>query len=124
MIVIHMANHYSPSLDDVFFALGDPTRRAILSRLGEGIASVTELAAPFPMALPSLLKHLRILERAGLVRSKKRGRTRTCALDPAALHEAESWLLDQRAIRESRSDRMSNDAEHLHQLRKNIHDDR
>ncbi len=90
-----MDNH-NPSLDEVFFALSDFTRRAIVMQLAEGVASVTELAAPYSMALPSFLKHLRILERAGVVRSRKRGRTRTCALEPGALHGVESWLATQR----------------------------
>ena len=84
-----MAN-YSFPLDDVFLALGDPTRRAIVSRLVAGAASVKELAAPFAMALPSFLKHLNVLERGGLVRSRKIGRTRLCELEPAALRSAET----------------------------------
>jgi DNA-binding transcriptional ArsR family regulator len=104
-MVSHMAN-YSASLDHVFLALGDPTRRAIVSRLGVGSASVTELAAPFPMALPSFMKHIGVLERSGLIRSKKQGRIRTCELDPATLRDAESWMADQRALWEARTDRL------------------
>ena len=108
-----MAN-YSSALDHVFLALGDPTRRAILSRLVGGAASVTELAAPFTMALPSFMKHLGVLERSGLIRSEKRGRTRTCELEPAALRSAETWMTEQRAQWESRSDRLAAYVETLH----------
>ena len=101
-----MANYNSARLDHVFVALGDPTRRAIVRRLGSGSASVTELAAPFAMALPSLMKHLGVLERSGLIRSRKQGRIRTCELEPAALKTAEAWIVEQRALWESRSDRL------------------
>src|SRR5215475_9317545 len=92
-------------LDDVFGALADPTRRAILARLGEGEASVGELARPFAMALPSLMKHIRVLEAGGLVESQKSGRVRTCRLKPAAMTHAERWLVEQRAVWEARLDR-------------------
>ncbi len=90
-----MDNH-NPSLDAIYFALGDSTRREIVRRLADGPASVSELSQPFRMALPSLLKHLRVLERAGALVSRKRGRTRTCWLRPGALLAAESWLGDLR----------------------------
>jgi DNA-binding transcriptional ArsR family regulator len=93
-------------LDHVFGALADPTRRAILARLGEGETSVGELAKPFSMALPSLLKHLRVLEAGGLVESEKSGRVRTCRLRPVAMAEAERWLVEQRAVWEARLDRL------------------
>jgi len=108
-----MAN-YSFPLDQVFLALGDPTRRAIVSRLGAGAASVKELAAPFAMALPSFMKHLGVLERSGLIRSQKQGRIRTCELEPATLLAAETWIAEQRAIWESRSDRLAAYVESLH----------
>ena len=108
-----MANH-ALSLDQVFLALGDPTRRAIVSRLGAGAASVKELAAPFAMALPSFMKHLGVLERSGLIRSQKQGRVRTCALEPATLRTAETWMVEQRAIWESRTDRLAAYVESLH----------
>ncbi|MDB5970221.1 MAG: transcriptional regulator, ArsR family [Hydrocarboniphaga sp.] len=108
-----MANYCSP-LDEVFLALGDPTRRAIVSRLGTGAASVKELAAPFAMALPSFMKHLGVLERSGLIRSKKQGRIRTCELEPATLRTAETWMAEQRAMWESRSDRLAAYVESLH----------
>src|SRR5579862_2617495 len=100
-IVIRMANYY-PHLDDVFSALADPTRRAIIARLSQGEASVGELAQPFDMALPSLMKHLRVLETGGLVSSEKHGRVRTCRLMPDAMKGAEHWLAEQRAIWEAR----------------------
>lgn len=105
--VSHMAN-YGPALDEVFLALGDPTRRAIISRLGVGAASVMELAAPFSMALPSFMKHLGVLERSGLIRSQKQGRIRTCELEPTTLRSAETWMIEQRAMWEARSDRLAN----------------
>ena len=74
-------DEYQSQLDDVFVALADPTRRAVLARLGRGDASVGELAAPFAMALPSFMKHIALLERSGLVTSRKQGRVRTVTLD-------------------------------------------
>jgi DNA-binding transcriptional ArsR family regulator len=109
-----MANQQA-ALSDVFNALADPTRRAIVGVLGRGPSTVSELAAPFEMALPSFMKHLSVLERSGLVRSAKAGRVRTCALVPKALTQAERWLAEQRAVWESRSDRMAAFAERLHQ---------
>lgn len=100
-----MAN-LSSKLDHVFGALADPTRRAILARLGEGEASVGELARPFNMALPSLMKHIRVLEAGGLVVSQKSGRVRTCRLKPAGMTDAERWLVEQRAVWEARLDRL------------------
>lgn len=94
------------SLDDVFFALGDPTRRAVMERLAKGAASVKDLARPFTMALPSFMQHLKVLEEGGLIRSRKEGRSRICELNPAVLNEAEDWLGQQRAIWETRFDQM------------------
>ena len=104
-IVSYMANH-PPHLDNVFGALADPTRRAIIARLSQGEASVGELAQPFDMALPSLMKHIRVLETGGLVESEKHGRVRTCRLMPGAMKGAENWLAEQRAIWEARLDRL------------------
>jgi len=98
--------HHSRHLDSVFGALADPTRRAIIARLSQGEASVGELARPFDMALPSLMKHLRVLETGGLVESEKHGRVRTCRLMPGAMKGAESWLAEQRAIWDARLDRL------------------
>lgn len=100
-----MANYY-PILDDVFSALADPTRRAIIARLSQGEASVGELAEPFDMALPSFMKHIRVLESGGLVSSEKHGRVRTCRLTPGAMDAAESWIAEQRAVWEARFDRL------------------
>lgn len=93
-------------LDNVFRALADPTRRAVVQRLSRGPASVSELAAPFDMALPSFLQHLRVLEDSGLVRSKKAGRVRTCEIKPRQLATAETWIARQRAVWEARFDRL------------------
>jgi DNA-binding transcriptional ArsR family regulator len=110
-----MANKQAAHLPQVFGALGDPTRLAIVTSLGRGPASVTSLAAPFPMALPSFLKHLAVLERCGLVRSRKAGRVRTCELVPQAMSQAEQWMAEQRALWGTRSDRMASFVETLHQ---------
>lgn len=104
-MVSFMANHL-PQLDQVFGALSDATRRAIVMRLCGGEASVGELAKPFEMALPSLMKHIRILERSGLVASEKTGRVRTCFLQADALVTIEVWLAAQREVWEQRLDRL------------------
>lgn len=109
-----MANH-SAQLSDVFYALADPTRRAIVGVLGRGPETVSVLAAPFEMALPSFMKHLSVLERSGVIRSRKAGRVRTCELVPRTLTQAERWIVQQRATWEARSDRMAAFAEQLHQ---------
>src|SRR4029078_3739834 len=100
-----MANRSSP-LDDIFAALADPTRRAIVMRLCDGEASVGELAHPFHMALRSCIKHIHVLETSGLVQSSKEGRVRTCRLSPEALVGAEDWFQHQSAIWEARLDRV------------------
>jgi DNA-binding transcriptional ArsR family regulator len=94
------------TVDGVFRALADPTRRRVLARLAKRPASMTELAKPFDMALPSFLGHMRMLERSGLVRSEKSGRVRTYRLAPKRLKVAEDWLAAQRASWESRLDRL------------------
>lgn len=94
------------ALTGVFRGLADPTRRAVIERLGRGPAPVTELARPFRMALPSFIQHLDVLEDCGLVRSRKVGRVRTYQLVPAPLKRAESWLDRQRSIWERRLDRL------------------
>lgn len=93
-------------LNRVFQALADPTRRAVLQRLGGGPAPMTELARPFKMALPSFLQHLRMLEGCGLVRSRKSGRVRTYELAPEPLQAAEHWISAQRVIWERRLDQL------------------
>jgi DNA-binding transcriptional ArsR family regulator len=95
-------------LDQVFRALGDPTRRAALGRLSRGPAAVSELARPFDMALPSFTQHLAVLESCGLVRSRKIGRVRTVQLVPQPLEVAEHWMVEQRALWERRLDQLDN----------------
>lgn len=98
-----MDNH---QLDTLFAALADPTRRAIVARLTGGEVTVSALADPHDMALPSFLKHLTRLEEAGLIKTRKEGRIRICTLHPEALATATTWLEDQRALWEARLDRM------------------
>jgi DNA-binding transcriptional ArsR family regulator len=97
-----------PSLDQVFHALADPTRRGMVERLVRGPASVSELsgAAPRAMSLPAVLQHLQVLEASGLVRSEKAGRVRTCRIEPDALRTAEAWVTGQRTAWETRLDRL------------------
>jgi len=96
----------APPVDSVFRALADPTRRRVLERLCRSPGSVSELAAPFAMALPSFLDHLRILEGCGLVRSRKIGRVRIYRLVPRRLRLAETWLARQRSLWERRLDQL------------------
>jgi DNA-binding transcriptional ArsR family regulator len=91
---------------DLFHALGDATRLAVVQRLARGPATVSALASHHPMALPSFLQHLRVLERSGWIRTEKVGRVRTCALDPAALATTSRWLDEQRATWEKRLDQL------------------
>ena len=93
------------TLDPVFHALADPTRRAVVRRLTEGPGSVSELAEPFDMALPTFLQHLKVLEKARLIRTVKQGRTRMCSLEAARLGLAEDWLAGRRAEWEAKADR-------------------
>jgi DNA-binding transcriptional ArsR family regulator len=93
-------------LDGVFVALSDPTRRAIVMRLGHGPQSVGELAREFPMALPSFLKHVRTLESNELIRTTKAGRVRTCVLNPERFALIDDWLAQQRQVWEERTDRL------------------
>lgn len=93
-------------LDGVFSALADPTRRAVIERLGRGPAATTELARPFTMALPSFTQHLAVLERSGLVTSHKQGRVRTYGLVHVPLENAEHWMVAQRRIWERRLDQL------------------
>jgi DNA-binding transcriptional ArsR family regulator len=95
------------SLDAAFYALSDPTRRAVLNRLVRNSAPVKELAEPFSMGLPSFLKHLRVLEDSGFIISEKIGRTRTCKVRVERLVEAESWLSEQRKLWQAATDRLA-----------------
>lgn len=94
------------TIDHVFQALADPTRRRVVERLSRSPASVSELAAPFDMALPSFVQHLRVLEDCGLVRSAKAGRVRTYRLAPQKLRTAEDWLGKQRSLWERKLDQL------------------
>jgi DNA-binding transcriptional ArsR family regulator len=95
-----------PKFDTVFRALSDPTRREVVAHLARRPASVSELAAPFDMALPSFMQHLRVLEESGLVRSQKSGRIRTYQLVPGRMRVAEDWLARQRKLWERRLDQL------------------
>ena len=100
-----MAKH-DPRLDLLFHALSDPTRRMMLNRLAKGPAPVTELAGPTGLKLPTILRHLSVLEEAGLVSTQKDGRVRSCAFQPKALQPMTDWLEDQRKVWEARLDRL------------------
>ena len=110
----------SNDLDRLFHALADPARRAIVERLSRGPAPVSELARPLPMSLPSAMQHLGVLEAAGLVRSEKVGRVRTCAIEPQALSEAEQWINARRIVWQHRLDRLG---EYLKTLENEGNDD-
>ena len=97
---------YSASLDEVFAALSDPTRRGVIRVLGRGPTSVGELAQSASMTLPSFMKHVHTLERCGLIRTAKSGRVRTCTLNRKRLRVIDGWLAEQRAIWERRTDRL------------------
>ncbi|MCA9709233.1 MAG: helix-turn-helix transcriptional regulator [Myxococcales bacterium] len=109
-------------VDPVFRALSDPTRRRVVERLSRGSASVSELARPFDMALPSFVGHLRVLERSGLVRSTKQGRVRTYELMPKRLQAAEDWLAQQRSAWQRRLDRLDDYLLALHQAQQDDDD--
>ncbi len=101
-------------LSETFAALANPTRRAILARLAERSATVNELAEPFAMTLPAISKHIKVLERAGLVTRGQRAQYRPCALDAAPLEEVSTWAEQYRPVWETRFDRMD---DYLKQLR-------
>lgn len=90
-------------LDSFFGAMSDPTRRAVIEQLASGPATVSALHAPHAMALPTFMRHLGVLEKAGIVRSVKRGRVRTCQIEPGPLVEVQGWLAWQREIWETRN---------------------
>ena len=104
----------SAAADDVFYALSNSTRRKVLEQLSVGPATVSELAAPFDMKLPSFVQHLSVLERSRLVKSTKRGRVRTYEIAPERLGVAEDWLNERRRLWESRFDRFD---EYVKQLK-------
>lgn len=100
-----MPNH-QPAIEQLFQAMADPTRIAVLQQLSDRPASVTELAAPFDMALPSFMQHLQLLEKNALVSSEKKGRSRIYRLQPATLARAENWLEQRRSHWEKRLDQL------------------
>ncbi|WP_343731376.1 metalloregulator ArsR/SmtB family transcription factor [Duganella sp.] len=106
-------DNYRVALDAIFHALSDPTRREVVRRLGAGPATVSELSQPFAMALPSFMKHMRVLEESGLVSSSKSGRVRTCILERDKLAAAERWFEEQRALWSSRYDNLDTLLEQL-----------
>ncbi|HEY8253298.1 MAG TPA: metalloregulator ArsR/SmtB family transcription factor [Rhizomicrobium sp.] len=93
-------------LDKTFAALADPARRAMVERLVQGPASVSELAKPLPMSLPAVMLHLKVLEDSGLVTSRKEGRVRTCRIQPQMLSQAEQWVSERRRMWERNLDRL------------------
>ena len=108
MLLSHMAKH-DPDLSLIFQALSDPTRRAMLARLGEGEGAVPvmELARPTGLALPTVMRHLAVLEAAALIATEKTGRTRYCSARPETLAATADWLAAQRAVWAGRTDRLA-----------------
>ncbi len=100
-----MLNQLDP-VDQMFHALGDPTRRRIVEHLSHGPASVSDLARPLAISLPGVVQHLHVLEASGLVSSEKVGRVRRCSIRPAAMREAEGWIAQRREEWERRLDRL------------------
>ena len=109
---------YETQLDATFAALADPTRRAILARLAGGDASVTELAEPFAMSQPAISKHLKVLERAGLISRSRDAQRRPCKIEATPLAEATRWLERYRQLWERRYERLDNVLEELKALEK------
>ncbi len=105
VIVSDMTKH-DPNLSLIFHALADPTRRAIVTRLAKGPAQVTDLFEPTGLRLPTVMRHLSVLEEAGLIASSKTGRVRTCAIVPEALDPVRTWLDQQRVLWDARLDRL------------------
>ena len=102
----HMLELQDPELDDVFRALANPARRAMVDRLSNGPAPMSELAAPLDMTLSAVEQHVKVLRRCRLVSTEKRGRVRTCRLEPETLRGAEAWIAKRRALWERRLDRL------------------
>jgi DNA-binding transcriptional ArsR family regulator len=105
-VILSLVEQYSDELSGIFQALADPTRRAVVGRLSRGPASVSDLAKPFEMALPSFMKHIRFLEGSGLIRTRKDGRVRTCEIERKRFAAVDAWLSEQRALWEGRADRL------------------
>ena len=95
-----------PDIDRIFHALGDPTRRAIMEKLGEGPISVSRLAEPLDISLAAVVQHLQVLEDSGLVQTEKLGRVRTCRLEPTGLAAASQWIGERRSMWEHSLDRL------------------
>jgi DNA-binding transcriptional ArsR family regulator len=110
-----MLDHTSTKLDNTFAALADPTRRAILSKLASGEASVSEIAKPFHMTMPAITKHLKVLERAGLISRGKEAQWRPCRLQASPLKEVSDWVEHYRRFWEESFDRLE---DYLHELKK------
>jgi DNA-binding transcriptional ArsR family regulator len=106
-----VVQYQAEELDRTFAALADPTRRAIVGRLGAGAASVSDVAAPFDMSLPAVAKHIAVLERAGLVETEKRGRTRVCRLQGRPLERATGWMTRQTTFWERQLDALARHVE-------------
>lgn len=97
---------YDPNLSLIFQALSDPTRRAMLAQLGQGAVAASDLARPTGLALPTIMRHLAVLENADLITTQKTGRTRLCHARPETLAATSDWLTEQRAQWEARTDRL------------------
>jgi DNA-binding transcriptional ArsR family regulator len=110
-------------LDRVFAALADPTRREILNRLGAGDATVNELAEPFPISLPAISRHLKVLEQAGLITRDRRAQWRSSSLDAAPLKEATSWMEHLTQLWDARFDRLDAHLEVMKRLQSQKHTD-
>ena len=121
--MVKQSSHSDP-LSAVFAALADPTRRAILERLSSGETSVTELAGPFKMSLPAISKHLKVLERAGLITRTRDAQWRPCKLDAGPLKEAASWVEHYRRFWEASFDRLDEYLKELQQKEKEPKHDR
>src|SRR5215218_5387132 len=94
------------TIDQVFHAFGDPTRRKLVEQLSQGPASVSDLAKPLGITLAAVVQHLQVLERSGLIRTQKAGRVRTCHLEPRGLNIVAEWIAERRALWERRLDRL------------------
>jgi DNA-binding transcriptional ArsR family regulator len=95
-----------PTIDRVFHALGDPTRRAMMEKLSDGPITVSRLAEPFGITLAAVVQHLQVLEECGLVQTEKHGRVRTCRVEPAGLQLAAQWIADRKSLWEVRLDQL------------------
>jgi DNA-binding transcriptional ArsR family regulator len=94
------------TIDQVFHAFGDPTRRKLVEQLSQGPASVSDLAKPLGITLAAVVQHLQVLERSGIVRTEKVGRVRTCRIEPTGLNVAADWIAERRSLWERRLDRL------------------